>query len=170
MDCRTPGFPVLHYHLEFSQTHVHWVIDAIQLPHPLLPPSPSALSLSQPASGSFPMSWLFTSGGQSIGASASAPVRDFDQDPMCNSHQPFLNLPWTPVHSDFTPDPDFLSCHSSPHFQISFKLPSHLAFPFSFSLSPNSLVCKLTQPLWLRSLPFPLVSLVEILSVLLTWC
>ena len=169
MDCRTPGFPVLHYHLEFSQTHVHWVIDAIQLPHPLLPPSPSALSLSQPASGSFPMSWLFTSGGQSIGASASAPVRDFDQDPMCNSHQPFLNLPWTPVHSDFTPDPDFLSCHSSPHFQISFKLPSHLAFPFS-SLSPNSSVCKLTQPLWLRSLPFPLVSLVEILSVLLTWC
>ena len=26
MDCCTPGFPVLHYLLEFAQTHVHWVI------------------------------------------------------------------------------------------------------------------------------------------------
>ena len=41
MDCRTPGFPVLHYLLEFAQTHVHWVGDAIQLSHPLSPPSPS---------------------------------------------------------------------------------------------------------------------------------
>ena len=116
MDCSTPGFPVLHYHLEFSQTHVHWVTDVIRLSHPLSPSSPPALSLSQPASGSFPMSWLFTSGGQSIGASASAPVRNFDQDPTCNSHQPFLNLPWTPVHSDFASAPDSLSlsCHPSP--------------------------------------------------------
>ena len=30
MDCRTPGFPVLHYHPEFAQTHVHWVGDTIQ--------------------------------------------------------------------------------------------------------------------------------------------
>ena len=29
MDCSTPGFPVLHYFLEFAQTHVHWVDDAI---------------------------------------------------------------------------------------------------------------------------------------------
>ena len=29
MDCSTPGFPVLHYLLEFAQTHVHWVDDAI---------------------------------------------------------------------------------------------------------------------------------------------
>ena len=43
----TPGFPVLHYLLEFAQTHVHWVRDAIQPSHPLLPPSPLALNLSQ---------------------------------------------------------------------------------------------------------------------------
>ena len=43
----TPGFPVLHYLLEFSQTHVHWVDDAIQLCHPLSSPSPPALNLSQ---------------------------------------------------------------------------------------------------------------------------
>ena len=30
MDCSIPGFPVLHYILEFAQTHVHWVGDAVQ--------------------------------------------------------------------------------------------------------------------------------------------
>ena len=43
----TPGFPVLHYLPEFAQTHVHWVSDAIQPSHPLLPPSPPALNLFQ---------------------------------------------------------------------------------------------------------------------------
>ena len=72
MDCSTPGFPLLHYLPEFAQTHVHWVSDAIQPSHPLLPPSPLALNLSQHQS--FPVSWFFASGGQSIGASASASV------------------------------------------------------------------------------------------------
>ena len=39
--------PVLHYLLDFTQTHVLWVSDAIQPSHPLSPPSPPALSLSQ---------------------------------------------------------------------------------------------------------------------------
>ena len=39
--------PVLHYLLEFAQTHVHWVNDAIQPSHPLLPPSPPAFNLYQ---------------------------------------------------------------------------------------------------------------------------
>ena len=65
----TPSFPVLHYLPEFAQTHVHWVGDAIQPFHPLSSPSPPTFNLSQHRS--FPMSWLFTSGGQSIGASAS---------------------------------------------------------------------------------------------------
>ena len=47
MDCSMPGFPVLHCLLEFAQTHVHWVSDAIQPLHPLSPPSPPALKLSQ---------------------------------------------------------------------------------------------------------------------------
>ena len=47
MDCSTPGLPVLHYLLEFGQTHVHWAGDAIQPSHPLLSPSPPAFSLSQ---------------------------------------------------------------------------------------------------------------------------
>ena len=41
IDHRTPGFPVHHLLLEFAQTHVHRVGDAIQPPHPL--PSPSLL-------------------------------------------------------------------------------------------------------------------------------
>ena len=46
-DCSTPGFPVLYYLSEFAQTHVHRVDDAIQLSHPLLPPSPPGFNLSQ---------------------------------------------------------------------------------------------------------------------------
>ena len=72
MDCSTPGFLVLYHLPELAQTHVHWVGDAIQPSHPLIP-FPSRLQ-SFPASGSFPVSQVFTSGGQSVGASASASV------------------------------------------------------------------------------------------------
>ena len=47
MDYSTPGFPVFHQFLEFAQTQVHWVGDAIQSSCPLLPASPPALNLSQ---------------------------------------------------------------------------------------------------------------------------
>ena len=47
MNCSTPGLPVHHQLLEPTQTHVHWVSDAIQSSHPLLSPSPPALNLSQ---------------------------------------------------------------------------------------------------------------------------
>ena len=46
MDCSTPGLPVHGQLLEFTQTHVHWVGDAIQPSHPMLSPSP-AFNLSQ---------------------------------------------------------------------------------------------------------------------------
>ena len=72
MDCSTPGFPVHQQLLEFAQTHVHWIGDALQPSHPLLSPSPS-FSPSQP-SVSFLRSQFFASGGQSTGVSASAPV------------------------------------------------------------------------------------------------
>ena len=47
MDCSTPDLPVHHQLLEVTQTHVHWVGDAIQPSHPLSSPSPPAFSLSQ---------------------------------------------------------------------------------------------------------------------------
>ena len=73
MNCSTPGSPVRHYLLEF-----------VQNPYPLsqwcyltiwssVTPF-SSCPQSFPASESYPMSWLFESGGQSIGASASASV------------------------------------------------------------------------------------------------
>ena len=45
MDCSMPGLPVHHQLLEFAQTHVHWVSDAIQPSHSLSSPSPPAFSL-----------------------------------------------------------------------------------------------------------------------------
>ena len=47
IDCSMPGLPVHHQLLEFTQTHVLWVDDAIQPSHPLLSPSPPAFNLSQ---------------------------------------------------------------------------------------------------------------------------
>ena len=68
-DCSMPGFPVLHCLPKFAQTHVG---DAIQPSHPVFPFSSCPQSF--PASGTFLMSQLFVSGGQSIGASASESV------------------------------------------------------------------------------------------------
>ena len=85
-DCSAPGFPVLHYLPEFAQTHVHWLSDAIQQSHPVIPSSSCLQSFS--ASRSFPISRLFTSGSQSIGAPASASVL-----PM--NIQGWLPLGWT---------------------------------------------------------------------------
>ena len=47
MGCSMPGLPVSYCLLEFFQVHLHCISDAIQLSHPLMPSSPSALSLSQ---------------------------------------------------------------------------------------------------------------------------
>jgi len=45
--CSTRGLPVHHQLLEYTQTHVHWVSDAIQSSHPLLSPLPPTFNLSQ---------------------------------------------------------------------------------------------------------------------------
>ena len=70
MNHSTPGLPVHHQLPESTQTHVHWVSDAIEPSHPLPSPSPSALSLSQ----HHQMSQLFAWGSQNIGVSAAASV------------------------------------------------------------------------------------------------
>ena len=86
MDCSTSGFPVHHQLLEFTQTHVHWVSDAIQPSHSVTPFSSYLQSF--PASGSFLMSQFFTSGGQSIGVSASTSV-------LPRNIQDWFPLGWT---------------------------------------------------------------------------
>ena len=58
MNRSMPGLPVHHQLLEFTQTYVHWVGDAIQPSHPLLSPSPPALNLSQ---NQGPLKWVSSS-------------------------------------------------------------------------------------------------------------
>ena len=70
VDCSMPGFPVHHQLLELAQTHVHRCHPTISS---TIVPFSSCLQ-SFPASGSFLMNQFFASGGQSIGASASASV------------------------------------------------------------------------------------------------
>ena len=81
MSRSTPGLPVHHQLLEFTQTHVHVhefaqthdrVSDAIQPSFSFIPFSFCPQSF--PASGCFPMNQFFTWGGRSIGVSASASV------------------------------------------------------------------------------------------------
>ena len=47
MNCSMPSLPVYHQRPESTQTHVHWISDAIQPSHSLSSPSPPALNLSQ---------------------------------------------------------------------------------------------------------------------------
>ena len=70
--CSTPSFHVLHYLLEFAQTGPlsWWCHPTIS--SPVIPFSSCPQSF--PASGSFPVSQSFASGGQSIGVSSSASV------------------------------------------------------------------------------------------------
>ena len=75
INCSTSGFPVFHYLSEFAQTHVHcghrwWYYLTISSSAALF----SFCLQSFPVSGYFPMSWLFSSSGQSTGTSASASV------------------------------------------------------------------------------------------------
>ena len=90
-------------------THVYWIGDAIQPSHPLSSP-PTAFYLSL-ASGSFPVSWLFASGNQSVGASASASV------PMnIWGWFPLYWLVWSPCcprdSQESSPAPQFKSINS----------------------------------------------------------
>jgi len=90
----TPWTATCQASLPFTNSQslfIHGVSDAIQPSHPLSSPFPPAFNLS-PESGSFQMSQFFASGGQSIGASASASVL-----PM--NIQDWFPLGWTSLNS-----------------------------------------------------------------------
>ena len=105
-DCNTPGFPVLHHLPQLAQTHVHWVGDATELSRPVIPFSFCLQSC--PASGSFPVSQLFISGGQNTGASALALV------PPMNIQDWLVWSPCSPRDSqESSLTPQFKSINSS---------------------------------------------------------
>ena len=111
MDCSTPGVPVLHCLSKFVQTHVHWIDDAIQPSHLLLPTSPPALNLSQHQCLSSELALCIS--GQRIGASASTSV-------LPVNIQDWFPLGWTGLISllskasqESSPTPQFKSIDSS---------------------------------------------------------
>ena len=91
MNCSTPGFPVHHQLPEFTQNSCplsrwcHPTISSCAVPF-------SSCPQSFPASGSFQMSQLFASGGQSIGASASASVRPMKHPGLISFRIDWLDL------------------------------------------------------------------------------
>ena len=104
------GLRVHHQLLEFSQNNVHWVSDAFQPSHPLSSPSSAPQSLT--ASESFPMSQLFTWGGQNIGISALAsflPKNTQDWSPL----RWLVGSPCSPRNcQESSPTPQFKSNNS----------------------------------------------------------
>ena len=127
MDWSMPGLPVPHHLLEFVQVHVHWIDNAIQPFHLLLPSSPLAFNLSQHQGlfswvRSFPVSQLFASGSQSIRASALASVLpmsiqgwfpfssvQFRRSVVSDSYDPInRSTPGLPVHHQL---PEFTQTH-----------------------------------------------------------
>ena len=123
MDWSTPSFPVLHCLLEFAQTHVYWVSDAIQPSYPLSPCYPSAFYLSH-HQDIFQCQLL--SAVQSIRASASASVL-----PM--NIQDWFPLGWTGLIS-------FQSKGLSRLFS-STTVQKHQFFGAQSSLWSNSHIC-----------------------------
>ena len=118
VDCRTPGFPVLHHLLEFAQTQVHWVSDAIQPSHPLSPSS-LAISLSQ-HQGLF--KGVSSSGGQSIGVSTLTSVLPVNT-------QDWFPLGWT----------GWISLHSKGLSRVFSRTTSRQADPYRQASSLKSL-------------------------------
>ena len=82
IDYNTSGLPVHYQFPEFTQTHAHWICNAIQPSHLLLSPSPPVFNIFS-TSRSFQISQLFASGGQSIGVSASTSVLPMNIQDWC---------------------------------------------------------------------------------------
>ena len=147
MDCSTPGFPGLHHLPELAQTHVHWVGDAIQPSHPVIPFSFCLQSF--PASGCFLMSWFLASGGQSIRASASAsvlPMNIQDWFPLGGTGLVSLS---SRDSQESSPTPQFESINSLA-FSLLYSpaLTSHMTTGKTIALTIWTLVGKVMSPLF----------------------
>ena len=112
MNHSTPGLPVHHQLPDFTQTHVHWVGDAIQPSHPLSSPSPSALNLSQ-HQGLF--QWVSSSHLVAKVLEFQLQHQSFQWTPRTDLLQNGLvGSPCSPRDSqESSPTPQFKSIHSS---------------------------------------------------------
>ena len=110
MDCSTPGLPVLHLLPEFTQSHVHWLGDAIQPSHPLLFPSP-AFNLFH-HQGLF--KWVSSSHqGPMFGVSVSTSILPMNIQDWFSFRMDWLDLLGSPRDSqESSPTPQFKSINS----------------------------------------------------------
>ena len=112
MNHSTPGLPVHHQLPEFTQTHVHWVTDAIQPSHPLSSPSPPAPNPSQ-HQGLF--QWVNFSHQEAKGLEFQLQHQSFQWTPRTALLQDGLvGSPCNPEDSqESPPTPHFKSINSS---------------------------------------------------------
>ena len=112
MDCSTPGLLVHHQLWEFTQTHVHWVGDAIQPSHPLSSPSLPALNLSQHQSL---FQWVSSSHQVAKVLEFNLQHHSLQRNPRANLLQNGLaGSPCSPRDSqESSPTPQFKSINSS---------------------------------------------------------
>ena len=112
MNRTIPGLPVHHHLLEFTQTHVHWVGDAIQPSHPLLSPSPPAPNASQHQSL---FQWVNSSHEVAKVLEFQLQNHSFQRTPRANLLQNGLvGPPCSPRDSqESSPTPQFKSINSS---------------------------------------------------------
>ena len=137
MNCSTQGLPVHHQLLEYTQTHLHRVGDAIQPPHSLLSPSPPTFNLSQHQD-------LFkcVSSLHQVAKVLELQLQyqsfqwifrvDFLLDELVGS-------PCCPRNSqELSPAPQFRSINSSEDFLLDLTIPWLCALPISLVASPCS--------------------------------
>ena len=110
MDRSTSGLSIHHQLPEFTQTHVHWVSDAIQPSHPL---RPLLLLLSI-----FPSIRVFSNEpalrGQSIGVSVSTSVLPMNIQDWCPlGWTVLISLQFKGLSKESSPTPQFKSINSS---------------------------------------------------------
>ena len=111
MNRSTPGLPVSHQLPEFTQTHVHWVSDAIQPSHPLVSPSPPAPNPSQ-HQGLF--QWVNSSHEVAKVLEFQLQHHSFQRNPRTDLLQNGLvGCPCSPRDSQESSTPQFKSINSS---------------------------------------------------------
>ena len=148
MNRSTPGLPV-HYQLtEFTQTHVHWIGDAIQTSHPLLSPSLPALNLSQHRGLS---KWVNSSHQVAKYWSFSFNINPSKEHPGLIS----FRMDWLDLHAVQGTLKSLLQHHSSKasirHHSAFFKV--QLSHPYmttgkTIALTKRTLVGKVISPLF----------------------
>ena len=112
MNCSTPGLPVHHQLPESTQTHVHWVGDAIQPSYPLSSPSPPAFNLSQ-HQGFF--KWVSASHQVAKVLELQLQHKSFQKTPRTYylPSDGLVGYPCSPRNSQSSPIPQFKSINSS---------------------------------------------------------